>query len=207
MHSVNKRHLSPSIALHFVFYALRSPGRFMLRFMLHTERAAHRGIDARSHVCIIVAARRGSAYCIFLSPANHIAPCRAVPLCLRILSPVHWLKRDFFTARKIGWLLARCADSSARWYFRAVVKRASPLFIREIIPFVLSLFLPNVPTHSRGRARLMAYVRFFRSNARRAPRINELDNAVTARVQRLMAKEQQFVLIKQHESAGFEPIG
>lgn len=40
MHSVNKRHLSPGIALHFVFYALRSPARFMLRFMLHTECAA-----------------------------------------------------------------------------------------------------------------------------------------------------------------------
>lgn len=40
MHGVNKRHLSPGIALHFAFYALRSLGRFMPRFMLHTERDA-----------------------------------------------------------------------------------------------------------------------------------------------------------------------
>lgn len=38
MYSVNKRHLSPSIALHFPFYARSA--RFMSRFMFRTECAA-----------------------------------------------------------------------------------------------------------------------------------------------------------------------
>ena len=161
MHSVNKRHLSPSIALHFVFYALRSPGRFMLRFMLHTERA-HRGIDARSHVCIIAAARRTA---FSLCPANRIAlPCRARSLSLRFLSPAHWLKRDFFTARKIGWF----SVDFSRGTFAPSLNRDTPFRIYSR-NYSLSFSLFNVPTYSRERARLMAYVRFFRSNARSAP--------------------------------------
>lgn len=165
MHSVNKRHLSPSIALHFVFYVLRSLGRFMLRFMLHTERA-HRGIDAP---LACVHNRRGSAYYFFfffsLSPANHIAlPCRT-----RSLSPIFTPrplaeKRFLFTARKIGWFLrgflARCSDSSAVLARRVVKpKYAFPyLFAKLFRSLTLSVQPSNIFTRTRAPNGLRSFL-------------------------------------------------
>lgn len=95
--------------------------------------SVQRGIDARSHVCIM------SQRSAFFSPANHIAlPCRT--LCLRFLSLVHWLKRDFLLRGILAgpaWFLVG-ADNPR--YFRTVVTANAYflVFIPEIIPPFLS---------------------------------------------------------------------
>lgn len=107
--SVNKRHLSPGIALHFAFYALRS-----LRSGLCFGLCFTPSVCGRARVCVCTCIRasvhnmekRYSAR--FYSPLSSLSSSLITPPCHAALSPIFLLhspdREDFTPPRRVNFL-------------------------------------------------------------------------------------------------------